>query len=98
HHSPTSIHHTSPPPLHAPLPIPPKPTNKPNAPLAAVTAGTRLLRKCAPGSMGCALRIVQKWLKFSITAPAFLPTKIPKKINPRRDRKSTRLNSSHVEN
>ncbi len=63
----------------------PKATNKPNAPLAAVMVGTMLLRKFAPGSMGCALRIVQKWPKFSVIAPAFLPTKIPKKINPRRD-------------
>ena len=47
--------------------------------------GTKLLRKFAPGSMGCALRIDHKWLKFSVMAPAFLPTKIPKKINPRRD-------------
>ncbi len=63
----------------------PKATNNPKAPLAAVTLGIKLFRKFAPGSMVCALRIAQKWLKFSVMAPAFLPTKMARKINPRRD-------------
>ena len=57
-------------------------TNNPNAPLAAVIVGTKVFRKLAPGSIVCALRIVQKWLKFSVIAPAFLPTKMPRKITP----------------
>src|SRR5947207_9395319 len=60
-------------------------THNPNAPLAAVTVGTKLFKKFAPGSSVCGLRMVQMWLKFSLIAPAFFPTKIPRRISPTKD-------------
>src|SRR5437899_5106203 len=60
----------------------PNATNNPNAPLEAETVGTKLFRKFAPGSSVCGLCRAHRWLKFSVIAPAFLPTKIPRRTNP----------------
>ena len=60
----------------------PNATNRPKAPLAAVMVGTKLRRKFAPGSIGCAPRMAHRWLKFSEIAAAFLPTNTPRRISP----------------
>src|ERR1700761_1578237 len=58
-------------------------TNKPNAPLAAVTVGTNERRKLAPGSMDCASRTAQKWPKLSEIAVAFRATKRQSRMRPK---------------
>src|SRR5260370_33145507 len=60
-------------------------TNSPNAPVAAVTVGTKPRRKFAPGSMACAPRMAQRWLKFCEMAAALRPTNTQMKISPSKD-------------
>src|ERR1700676_3187828 len=60
----------------------PNATNNPNAPLAAVTAGTMPRKKSAPGSITCAPRIVQKCEKLSLIAVEFRPTNTQRQIFP----------------
>src|SRR5580658_11340943 len=61
-------------------------TIKPSTPLAAVIVGTQPRRKFAPGSIGTEPRMAQKCEKFSVMAPAYLPTKIPRMIRPTSDK------------
>src|SRR5580692_4962501 len=68
-------------------------TIRPITPLAAVTVGTQLRRKFAPGSIGTAPRMAQKCEKFSVIAPAFLPTKIPRRISPTSDKAFALVNT-----
>src|SRR3981081_2306455 len=60
----------------------PNATKRPNSPLAAVTVGTKLRRKFAPGSIGCAPRTAHKLEKLSTMAAWFLATNKHKKIRP----------------